>query len=137
MKNKLTENQDKVDRIEERYIEGKISKKKADELEEKAFYDIQFYRKTLNDAIADKKHLENQLNKTNEVIEPSSMKRTQQIALVNEIVKSIYVKRLTRFVCQMEIENRYTGELRIVDVNTRKCEIVGMKVITQKALPPA
>ena len=137
MKNKLTDNQDKIDRISERYIEGKLSKQKADELEEKAFYEIQFYRKTLNDAMADKKHLENQLNKTNDAIEPSSMKRTQQIALVNEIVKSIYVKRLTRFVCQMEIENRYTGELRIVDVNTRKCEIVGMKVITQQALPPA
>lgn len=129
MKSKLTDIQDKIDRIEERYIDGKISKEKADELEKKAFTDTQNYKKTLNEAISEKERLSKRLEDTRaykQDIENAS--RQERIDIIKYIVSVIYVTRTSRFVVRLEFHNRYTNEVRSMSVNTRSFRIFDIKV---------
>ena len=120
-KKNITENQDKIDRIEERYIEGKITKEKADELEQRTFENIQYYRKTLDEANDRITQLENELNNAKPNIHSLRDK-------VLYVIEKVYVKRLSRFVCQIEVINKWTGEQRIFEYNTRAFEILKMEV---------
>lgn len=129
MKSKLTDIQDKIDRIEERYIDGKISKEKADELEKKAFTDTQNYKKTLNEAISEKERLSKRLEDTRaykQDIENAS--RQEKIDIIKDIVSVIYVTRTSRFVVRLEFHNRYTNEVRSMSVNTKAFRIFDIKV---------
>lgn len=120
-KKNITENQDKIDRIEERYIEGKITKEKADELEQRTFENMQYYRKTLDEANDRITQLENELNNAKPNIHSLRDK-------VLYVIEKVYVKRLSRFVCQIEVINKWTGEQRTYEYNTRAFEILKMKV---------
>lgn len=123
----ITNNQDKIDRIEERYIDGKINKKKADELESKAFDEMQYYRKTLDNA---KDKIE-QLNNELESLRPNIHNMRDKVQYV---IDRIYVSRVSRFVCEVIVMNKFTGEQRTYMYNTRTCEILNMKVHTRPTL---
>lgn len=117
----ITDNQDKIDRIEERYIDGKISKEKADELERKAFETMQFYRKTYSEAINTIERLKNELNN----VKPNIHTLRDKVLYV---IDRVYVKRLSRFVCEIRVSNKWTGEERTYELNTREFNILKMSV---------
>lgn len=135
MKAKLTEYQDKIDRIEERYIEGKISKEKADSLENKVFNEIQNYKKTLNEATSEKERLSRRLEDTRSYRQDiQNASRQEKINIIKDIVSVIYVTRISRFVVRLEFHNRYTGEVRSWSVNTRSFKLFDMAVKMRPAL---
>ncbi len=123
----ITKNQDKIDRIEERYINDKISKEKADELEKKAFEDMQYYRNTLDEANDKIKYLENELKN----VKPNIHSLRDKILYV---VDRIYISRVSRFVCEIIVINKFTGEQRTYLYNTRLMTILNMKVILRPSL---
>lgn len=131
MERNIIANQDKIDRIEERYIGGKISKQKADEMEKQIFENIQMWRESHKKAQFEIQRLnEMKLHVDEKII------ITDIHEIVRDVIKRVEVRRLTRFICEMKFYNKYTGEVRTIQVNTRKFEIVDMKVDLQQALPP-
>lgn len=117
----ITENQGKIDRIEERYIDGKISKQRADELEKKVFEQMIQFRNALNEAQDKIVQLNNELEQTH----PNVHSLRDKILYV---VESIYVRRISRFVCEIKVTNKWTGEVRTYEYNTRKFIIHKMSV---------
>ena len=130
MTNNITANQDKIDRIEERYIEGKINKEKADAMEKRMFSNIQMWRDTLKTSELEIERLNTMKSNVDERMIISDIR-----TIIHDVVTRVEVRRLTRFVCEMKIYNRYTGEIRIIEVNTRKCEIVNIKILKRPTLP--
>lgn len=127
MTDNITNNQDKIDRIEERYIDGKISKEKADELERKAFEELNYYKSNLENAKVQVDILQQKLQNYN--------LRTDDIYdIVHDVINRIYCRRLSKYVCEVTIINKYTGEQRIYEYNTRKMQIVHFEVVTRPAL---
>lgn len=127
MQKNITENQDKIDRIEERYVEGRISKERADELEHKVFNDLQYYKKQLNDATSKIVDLTDKLHNTK--LEMHSMRDK-----VLYMVDGIYVKRLSKYIAEITVVNKFTGEQRIYEYNTRYFKVLSMRTILRGAL---
>jgi len=134
MENNIIANQDKIDRIEERYIEGKINKERADILEKKTFEDMQYYRKAMNEANNEIIRLTNSLNDEHIVGINDNMTAQEKIEVIRTIVKQVVVTRLEKYILEMMIENKVTGEQRTLIINTKKCEILDMKVKTRPTL---
>lgn len=124
MENNIIANQDKIDRIEERYIEGKINKERADILEKKTFEDMQYYRKAMNDANNEIIRLTNSLNDEHIVGISDNMTAQEKIEVIRTIVKQVVVTRLKKYILEMMIENKVTGEQKTLIINTKKCEII-------------
>lgn len=127
MTDNITNNQDKIDRIEERYIDGKINKQKADELERRAFEQMQYYRNSLNEARAHHDELRQKL--TDGKAKPDDIRD-----ICRDVIERIDVRRMTRFICEITIKNRYTGETRRYEYNTRTRDILKMEVQTRPTL---
>ena len=127
MTDNITNNQDKIDRIVEKYIEGKLSKKKSDELEKKAFEELQYYKQLLSDAEIRLEELKTKLK--NNDVKPDNIRD-----IIQDVIERIDVQRINRFVCEVIIKNKYTGEKRHYEYNTRTCDILKMKIINRPAL---
>lgn len=125
----IIDNQDKIDRIEERYIEGKISKERANILEQKVFEDLLNFRNIINDSNDRIVQLQNELEQTKPNIHSMRDK-------IKYVIGRIDVKRLSRFVCEVKVVNKWTGEQRVYEYNTKTCEIKKMTVITRPTLMP-
>lgn len=123
----ITENQDKIDRIEERYIDGKISKERADILEHNAFEKMQFFKKTLQEA-------KDKIVSLNEQLENGKLEIHSLRDKVRYVVDSLYVRRLSRFICEIVVTNKWTGEIRTYEYNTRTCTILKMSIKTRPTL---
>ena len=121
MENNITDKQDKIDRIEERYIDGKISKAKADELEKRTFNELRHYKQELDSARLKIDNLQQKLTFYN-------FKLDDIQDIINEMIDKIYCRRLSRFICEMKLVNKITGEERTIEVNTRKFEIISIHI---------
>lgn len=127
MTQNIINNQDKIDRIVEKYIDGKLSKKKSDELEKKTFEQLQYFKQLLNDAQARLEELKNKLK--NDDVKPDNLRD-----ILQDVIERIEVRRISRYVCEVLIINKYTGEKRHYEYNTRTCDILKMKIINRPAL---
>lgn len=127
MENNITANQDKIDRIEERYIDGKINKDKADQLEHKVFDNLNSFKQKITNANNKIIELNEQLNNT----KPNIMTLRDKVLYV---IDRIYVSRLSRFICEIIVINKFTGEHRIYQYNTRTCEILNSEIILRPSL---
>lgn len=90
------------------------------------FYDftvneMQYYRRTLDEAKDKILSLKDQLDKNK--VELDNLRDK-----VLYVIDKIYVKRISRFVCQIIVINKWTGEQRTYEYNTRKFEILKMEV---------
>lgn len=117
----ITENQDKIDRVTEMYIDGKFSKERAEAKQKQIFENLQQYKRTLNEAKDKIVQLNNELEQTH----PNVHSLRDKILYV---VDSIYVRRISRFVCEIKVTNKWTGEVRTYEYNTRKFIIHKMNV---------
>ena len=138
MRDNITNNQDKIDRISERYIEGKLSKQRADELEHRTFNELYTYKAKMEDAQVERQRLLDLIKNDKTMIAiTDTLTIAEKRSIVNYIIKSITVQKLSFYVTEFVIENKITGEIMTIVYNTRKCEILEMEVIAQQALPPA
>ena len=137
MKTNISKNSDKIDKIEERYIESRITKQRANELELKAFNELQGYKLSLQNAESERQRLSDLIENDDTMISiTDTMSIAQKRSIVNYIIDNIIVRKLSFYVAEITISNKLTGETRTLVVNTRRCEIWEMNVTIQNALPP-
>lgn len=117
----ITENQDKIDRVTEMYIDGKFSKERADAKQKQIFENLQQYKRALNEAQDKIVQLNNELEQAHPDIHSLRDK-------ILYVVESICVRRISRFVCEIKVTNKWTGEVRTYEYNTRKMIIHKMSV---------
>ena len=113
----------------EMYIDGKYSKERADAKQKQIFNDLQYYKRTLDDSRNKVMELTNELNNTSPNVHTMRDK-------VLYVVDKIIITRLSRFVCELTIINKWTGEQRIFEYNTRTCTILKMRTKTRPTLQP-
>ena len=127
MEKNITDNQDKIDRIEERYVEGKISKERADKMERNVFNDLLIFKQKISDAKNKITELNEQLNNA----KPNIFTLRDKILYV---IDKIYVNRISRFICDIRIINKWTGEQRSFTYNTRTLEIIKISTLLRPSL---
>ena len=127
MEKNITENQDKIDRIEERYVDGKITKERADMMERKVFNDLLIFKQKINDA-------QNKITELNEQLDNAKPNILDTREKVLYIVDRVIVDRLARFVCEITIYNKFTNESRTYVIDTRRNKIINMEVKMQATL---
>lgn len=134
----ISSNADKIDRIEERYIEGRISKQRADELERKTFNELQGYKQTLQNAETERQRLLDLIENDKTMIAiTDTLTIAEKRSIVNYIIADVVVRKLSFYVAEIVATNKITGEIRTLIVQTRRNEILEMKINAQQALPPA
>lgn len=119
MKDNIDNVREVIDRIEERYIEGKITKNKADELESKHISNVKVYRQTMKQAEEDIERLK--ADKENYVtkIDYDKLDMKQRIELIRKCIKKIIIERQTRFIVNLEIQMTWVAIWDFV-INTRE-----------------
>ena len=130
----ISEYNEKVNRIAEMYIDGKINKEKADQLSKKSYDNLQECKQILNKAKYEIDRLKETLNRDNIISITEDMNVQEKIKVVNDVIKSIKIKRITNTIKEFEIYNRHTGEIRTIIANTNKMTILNMKVILRPSL---
>lgn len=123
----IIDNQGKIDRVTEMYIDGKLSKERAEAKQKQIFENLQQYKRTFNDAQDNIIRLTEELNNS----KPKIFTLRDKILYV---VDNIYVRRISRFVCEIKVTNKWTGEVRIYEYNTRKCIILKMNINQRSTL---
>ena len=103
------------------YIDGKFSKERAEAKQKQIFENLQQYKRALNDAQDKIVQLNNELEQAHPDIHSLRDK-------ILYVVDSIYVRRISRFVCEIKVTNKWTGEVRTYEYNTRKLIIHKMSV---------
>lgn len=136
MTDHITDNQYKIDRIEERYIDGKISKERADELERKVFEQLNEYKRKLNGANAELSRIDEMLLNGNVIKISSDMNIGDMIEVVNNVVDKIYVKKESFYVAKITITNKITNEQRTLLVHTKRHMLLHVDVKKQATLMP-
>lgn len=127
MEKNITDNQDKIDRIEERYVDGKITKERADMMERKVFNDLLIFKQKISDA-------QNRITELNEQLENTKPNILNIRDKVLYIVDRVIIDRLARFVCEITIYNKLTNERRTYVIDTRHNKIINMEVKMQATL---
>ena len=108
-----------IDRIEERYIEGKISKEKVNELEMKHHNVVLEAKQTKKKAEEEIRKLIFDRDNTETKIDYDKLDIKQRIDLVRKCIKKIILERETRFIVKLEIQMTWVAiwDFRI---NTRE-----------------
>ena len=109
------------------YIDGKFSKERAEAKQKQVFEQLQFFKKTLQDA-------KDKIISLNEQLENGKLEIYSLRDKVKYVVDSLYVRRLSRFICEIVMTNKWTGETRTYEYNTRTCTILKMNIKTRPTL---
>lgn len=112
--NDIVRNQEEArDRIEERLIMGKISDKKADELEEKISATINETNRHIEITKQQIEHLKHLLehNETNKTIDYDNLNREEQAELIKEVVNVVLISKPNRGRAIVEIYNNYNDDI--------------------------
>lgn len=106
------------ERIEERYIEGHITKDKANELEKKHHKLILEYSEKLKSTEELIVKLKSDKVSYNSKIEYSNMSLFEKIDLVNQCISKIFISRENRFIANLEVMMKW-GNVYYLTINTR------------------
>lgn len=123
MKDNIEKEREVIDRIEERYIEGKITKSKADELEAKHVSLVKGYKSTMKTAEEDITRLRNDINTSETSLNYDNMPMSQRIELVRKCISKIIIERQTRFIVHLEIQMNWRSTWDM-EINTREKKVL-------------
>lgn len=112
-----------IDRIEERYIEGKISKDKVNELEMKHHNLVLEYKQTKKKAEEEIIRLTKDRDNTETKIDYDSLDMKQRIELVRKCIRKIIIERQTRFIVNLEVQMMWVAIWDFV-INTREKKVL-------------
>ena len=90
-------------------------------MERKVFNDLLIFKQKISDA-------QNRITELNEQLENTKPNIFTLRDKILYVVDSIYVRRISRFVCEIKVTNKWTGEVRTYEYNTRKFIIHKMSV---------
>lgn len=121
---KEKELEEKKDKIEERLIMGKLSEKKADELEEQINNEIKDIRERTRDIMDDNMNIENEGNRiytTRDVnINYEELNKEQRYDIVHTVIDKVMLKRIERAILEINIYNKIDNKVKTIEVNTFK-----------------
>ena len=121
---KEKELEEKKDKIEERLIMGKISEKKADELEEQINHDIKDIREGAREIMDDNMNIEtegNRIYSTREVkINYEELNKEQRYDIVHTVIDKVMLKRIERAILEINIYNKIDDKVKTIEINTFK-----------------
>ena len=113
-RNKIRELQERIDMIEERLIMGKISNKKADDLESKVHDEIKLLeaqKEHAHSMAADRmKQITEMTSWKNKTVDYLSLSLDEKCDIVKEVIEVIYCWKPIRTELCLEIHNKLTGE---------------------------
>ena len=123
MNSKIDDEIKVIDRIEERYIESKISKEKVNELEMKHHNVILESKQTKKKAEEEIRKLIFDRDNTETKIDYDKLDIKQRIDLVRKCIKKIIIERQNRFIVNLEIQMTWVAvwDFRI---NTREKKVL-------------
>ena len=126
---KLSDIRDKKDKIEERLILGKISDKKADEMESMLDGEENEYKMRLRELQAEEETLSkeqnNILGKNDVVIDYDSITDKKQIYdIVHAVVEKIILERSSRYILKCEIYNKLNDEIKEIKIDTYNKKVI-------------
>ena len=121
---KENELEEKKDKIEERLIMGKLSEKKADELEEQINNEIKDIRERAREIMDDNMNIEtegNRIYNTRDVkINYEELNKEQRYDIVHTVIDKVMLKRIERAILEINIYNKIDDKVKTIEVNTFK-----------------
>ena len=124
MHNKLRGLKSVQDRIEERYILGKLSEQKRDELEEKNEINkkqikarIEQLSKEFEDT---ERKYKNIYESENIIIDYNTLDKRQRYNITHDVISKIIIGRLSRSVLEISIHNKYNTNIKVMRYDTFK-----------------
>ena len=121
---KENELEEKKDKIEERLIMGKLSEKKADELEEQINNEIKDIRERAREIMDDNMNIEtegNRIYSTRDVnINYEELNKEQRYDVVHAVIDKVMLKRIERAILEINIYNKIDDKVKTIEVNTFK-----------------
>lgn len=121
---KEKELEEKKDKIEERLIMGKLSEKKADELEEQINNEIKDIRERAREIMDDNMNIEtegNRIYSTRDVkINYEELNKEQRYDIVHTVIDKVMLKRIERAILEINIYNKIDDKVKTIEVNTFK-----------------
>lgn len=97
LNNNIDEENKKMERLEERYIDGAISKDKLNKLESKIKLAIKSLNKELKELYEELHQNEENLNNTNKIVDIDNLSIDDKIELIHNTIKYITVERLIKY----------------------------------------
>ena len=123
----ITNNQNKIDRIEDRYIEGRITKERANEMEEKAFQEMNRYKKLYYQSVSE-------IERLNEEKSKDRMMVNDLRTIIVDMISRVVFERINKATYKFYIFNKHTGEQRILTVRAHNGEILNSEIILRPNL---
>lgn len=124
LRQKETELEEKKDKIEERLIMGKLSEKKADELEEQINNEIKSIRERAMEIMDESVSIETEgirIHRTKEVkINYEELNKEQRYDIVHTVIDKVMLKRIERAILEINIYNKINDKVKTIEVNTFK-----------------
>jgi hypothetical protein len=121
---KEKELEEKKDKIEERLIMGKLSEKKADELEEQINNEIKDIRERAREIMDDNMNIEtegNRIYSTRDVkINYEELNKEQRYDIVHAVIDKVMLKRTERAILKINIYNKVNDEVKELTYNSFK-----------------
>jgi len=121
---KEKELEEKKDKIEERLIMGKLSEKKADELEEQINNEIKDIRERAREIMDDNMNIEtegNRIYSTRDVkINYEELNKEQRYDIVHAVIDKVMLKRTERAILEINIYNKVNNEVKSLTYNSFK-----------------
>lgn len=124
MKDSIKEAKQKIDKIEERLIMGKISEQKADELEGQIKNEINHYNQRIKEIEADNDEISREGNeiykKANIEFDYDNMTKEQKYDVVHKVIDKVMLNRESRYVLECSIYNKANNNIETIKINTYK-----------------
>lgn len=134
---KIDELKKRIDMIEERLIMGKISSKKADDLESKVYDEIKLLEALIEQKRSKVKSLAKQINELTDNENKKSMDYDTltlvvKCGIVKEVIEVIYCWKPKRTELCLEIHNKLTGEICTYHLNSYHKKILSVEKTSTK-----
>lgn len=123
MNTRIRDEMQVIDRIEERYIEGKISKEKVNELEMKHHNMVLEYKQAKKKAEEEIERLRQNRDNTETKIDYDKLDMKQRIELVRKCIRKIIIERQTRFIVNLEVQMTWVAIWDFI-INTREKKVL-------------
>ena len=123
MNDNIVKMKEVINRIEERYIEGKITKEKADELEAKHIALLKTHKDTKKQAEETIERLYFEKKNSVTKIDYDKLDMKQRIELVRKCIRKIVLWRYSRFIVKLEVQMTWP-DIWDFTINTREHKVL-------------
>ena len=130
---KINDLKKRIDMIEERLIMGKLSSKKADDLESKIYDEIKLLEALIEQKHSKAQSLVKQINEltcngNKKSMDYDTLSLVVKCGIVKEVIEVIYCWKPKRTELCIEIHNKLTGEICTYHMNSFHKKVLSVKI---------